>query len=231
MTPLLELIEALRRCQGSCKASLEILHPKSSLDDVELPTDPSGQPLTVHAITADFLSLLQMLYSHATRISLAIKPPSTPAAAIKCLSDLSTDVTRIVLCAASVVTPGGATLSKEFVWGTQEVCEGIIHFLEGLLDENEKDDKAYLRRMGVIHATIDKVKTSLSNTNLEAVAKRWKSHSESLQDALKEVKEMAEDQSGDDEDDGWDELMGDGALKETASREEAERIKQVSQCF
>ncbi|KDQ10599.1 hypothetical protein BOTBODRAFT_190414 [Botryobasidium botryosum FD-172 SS1] len=215
-----ELRDALNHASATCVTALQILRrPFGSA---------ASNPLPFSSLRNDLLSLLQLIYSHATRLSLALKPPRTPAAAIKVLADLDADLSRFVACASCIgEKDSGATILKEVSWCAQEVVEevqGLVEcFGEGIIDD---EDKTYLMKTGALHASIERFKQDLSVDNRGAVVKRWKSNDASLQDALVECKDMT-NADEDMEDDGWDEIMGEGEKKEKMSEEEVERANKV----
>jgi len=218
-----ELGDALSRASATCVTALEILRRPSG--------NTASNPLPFSSLRSDLLSLLQLIYSHATRLSLALKPPHTPTAAVKVLADLDADLSRLVACASCISEKdSGAAIQKEVSWCVQEVVEeaqGLVEcFGMGVI---EGGDKTYLMKTGALHASIERFKQDLSVDNREAVIKRWKSNDASLQDALEECKDMTSvDEDGEEEeDDGWDEIMGDGEKKEKMSEEELERTKKV----
>ncbi|KAG8968620.1 hypothetical protein FRC03_006741 [Tulasnella sp. 419] len=223
------LKDALRKCQLTCQTA----HDTASLPVVLefLSSNPSAT-VPIAVIRGDFLSLLSLLYSHATNLALSFKPPPTTAASIKCLNDIGNDVARFSNCATTVTaSEHGSTLKKEFSWAVQEIIESIKALAEASPDDSSVEDrKLYLRRAGEVHAAIDKVRRNLPQDNYEAVQKRWKENSEALDDALGECKEMLEEEgdgNDDDLDDGWNDVLGTDSNAQKMSAEERERASKV----
>lgn len=228
--------DALRKCQTACSGILTALLSARELAGNESQSSHSS----LATVRTDFISLLSLIYSHTTRVGLSFKPPITPPAAIKTLEELTSDLGRLASCALSFPASAGKTFCKEFIWAAQEVVECVKGLASGVLasfsDRTVPRDE-YLRRVGVVHASVERLKAFLPVDQAAAVGKAWKSNSEAINDALGECKELmeqvdgGEDQGMEDEEeggDGWDELLGDQNDGRPLDEIELERVKQVS---
>jgi cyclin-D1-binding protein 1 len=134
----------------------------------------------------------------------------------------------------------GATLTKEVTSTVQDVIEAIRALVQTFLalqthvgSGTNKTGEEYLVRTGTVHDLIDRAKGAkgISKDNLGAVRKKWSEDRGTLEDAFREVGEMAEEEEGEDEDgeddeDGWDGLgLGKGKKMD---QKELERTKQVN---
>lgn len=134
----------------------------------------------------------------------------------------------------------GATLTKEVTSTVQDVIEAIRTLIQTFLalqmhagSGTGKAGEEYVVRTGTVHDLIDKAKGAkgISKNNLGAVRKKWSEHRGTLEDAFREVGEMAEededdDEDGEDDEDGWDGLgLGKGRKMD---QKELERTKQVN---
>lgn len=184
-------------------------------------------------LRTDLISLFALVYSHATRASLAFKPPLTADAAAKSLSDMSGDLSRLVFCVQSFADNAhGRSMRKEVVWSAREVVENVESLVLSLFEMRQPrnaNDKTYLLRTGSLHAAIDKSRQTLSVDNRAAVNRAWKTNNETLKDALKENRELIDEASAENEpeedfDDGWGEV-----IESTAKMSETElgRSKKV----
>jgi cyclin-D1-binding protein 1 len=186
----------------------------------------------------DLQSLLSLLYSATTRATLVLKPVDPHyKAALSPLSDLATNGTRLAHIGTLFRAPDsthGETLAKEVVAAIQEVLDALLSYLKVLISEHTSalrrsskgEGEEYMLRAGAVHEVIMRLKDGLSKDNRTAVKKKWKADRGLLEDAVKEVGEMLEDQDGEggDEDDGWDEL-GLGSTK--MQEDEIKRAKSV----
>lgn len=197
---------------------------------------PSGtRDIDLAVIHKDYISLLSLLHSSATKISLVLKPSSpTYSASLAPLGDISKHLSALSHCAGLFRVDHGTTLIQEVVSVSREVIESIRALLQTFLDPDAQDE--YLMRTGAVHHLIDKVRApnGLSKDNLAAVRKRVSQCQGSLDDGLKEVGEMVEDaESTSDadgskvEEDGWEEFGFESGAK--MNSDELERAKKVTQ--
>jgi hypothetical protein len=223
-----DLFQSLSRASATCREALDSLHSYANA-----PSSSGGPPLPT--ILTDFKSILSFIYSHSTTLSLALKPPPTLEAAVKPLAELSADVARLTACALLLnAQDHGKTLRREVVWAAQEIVDAIQALVSGFSTADNgkqilrgKDDKTYLLKMGSLHSSIDKIKADLSSDNASAVAKSWAANDSAIADAVRESKEMAEDEE-EEGDGGWDEAFRDENVPHTkTTAEEIERTKKV----
>ncbi len=251
------LLTAFQRTADACTQPLRIpSHSTSS------PWTRNASP-DLTSILTDYTSLLSLIYTHTTTLSLAMKPPPTYPGATRPLSDLASDVTKLTSCVCFLSSSHGATLHKEATWRAQETIESIHTLIQIFISINPStpsegtvgsamlvnipgvhsrntaadgnDAKSYLIRTGAVHSAVEHAKKTLSKSNAQAVLKVWNTHTESLQDALEECKELAMDPVPDDEDeldglediddDGWGELISNSHRK--LAPEERERANKV----
>lgn len=165
---------------------------------------------------------------------MSYKPPITDEGIVKSLENASGTLGQLASCALSVPPSAGNAVRKEFIWSAQEIVEAIRGMASGFAASTDTS-KDYLRLVGAVHATLDKVKGSLSVDNAAAVEKRWIANSELLADALGECEGMIENTGNADEDeaeeDGWDEMFGDGEKAPKLTAEELERARKASSCI
>ncbi|KAF9508290.1 hypothetical protein BS47DRAFT_1397953 [Hydnum rufescens UP504] len=233
-----ELSVTLTQANDACSVALNILRNKNDYNEAHL--EPMKNDLI--DIQTDYKSILALMYTHATTLGIAFKPPSTPAGAIRPLKDLSTDISNLVGCVQCLRAGAhGRTLHREATWRSQEIIEAVHALLQTLLaskwDESAKQDKTYLMRIGALHSAIDFAKKDLSMDNTAAILSSWKSHSNTLADALAECEELQEesrrDSDGDDLgeedgiDDGWGELTGTSQSSPKMSAAELATAKKV----
>ncbi|KAG8985768.1 hypothetical protein FRB95_004267 [Tulasnella sp. JGI-2019a] len=227
--PEVTVLDALRNCQHACSQALEALVKRLPVIITTPGGDGTGNP-TLVTLRTDFISLLAMVYSHATRVGMSFKPPITDLAAVKSLQELSADVERLASCALAVHTSSGRILGKQFVWAAQEVAENVQSLAIGLLAASTAPSDDYLRRVGQIHAVVEKIKASLPVDQTAAVQQIWSSNSESIEDALNECK-LLMDGGGDDdmfEDEEWDGMdLGDESQRKELNEDEMKTTQQV----
>jgi Grap2 and cyclin-D-interacting len=188
--------------------------------------DSSISPLS--ALRTDFLSLLSVLYSNTTKLSIALNPSSPVySAAVTPLNDLITHSSTLA-SNASLFLPDvhGRALTSEVhstakgvLTALQELAHAHISLLAKPTTTKHKIDTSrssgnddYLAKTGIVHELIRQAKAEqphgLSKTNLIAVQKRWREHSEIIADAVSTLEADASLPEGDEEedelDDGWD---------------------------
>jgi cyclin-D1-binding protein 1 len=192
-----------------------------------LHSKPDSQILPLSALRTDFLSLLSVLYSNTTKLSIALNPSSPVySAAVTPLKDLITHSSTLA-SNASLFLPDvhGRTLTAEvhsMAKGVLTALQELAHAHLSLLAEpttRQKIDASrsstndeYLAKTGVVHELIRQAKAEhphgLSKTNLIAVHKRWREHSEIIADAASTLEVEALHPEGDEDedelDDGWD---------------------------
>jgi hypothetical protein len=157
------------------------------------------------ALRKDFLNLLTLIHSYATRLWMALgKKPPTPAAAVSILEALSQHIQNLSGCAGAFDRNRfGNSLSNEARLAAQEVLQATKVLLRAY--ENNSVDSDSAQRTGSVHDACDRHR-SISVDNREAVSKIWKNDQEALKDALKEVEELLSTSDEDALDDGWNEL-------------------------
>lgn len=229
---------AIEACCAASEAALDALAKGLRLSSpASTPESSTSHPPT-SILVKDYKSLLTLIDSHITRLGLSLKPPITQAGIIKYSGDLAAEFGRLGSCALSV-SPSEGIIRKELVWGAQEVIEGIgclCNGLHSLSDDSSEPPEAYLRLIGSIHNSLDKLRAELSPDNASAVEKRWKFNSDSMGDALGELKNLLDRSENDGEDkseneipeelDDMDDMFGDNN-GEKLSPEELFRAKQV----
>ncbi|KAG8879892.1 hypothetical protein FRB97_001310 [Tulasnella sp. 331] len=224
--------DALRSCQEACSQILDALLKRPQVVVTNFGSDDTPSDPALSTLRTDFISLLSLVYSHATRVGMSFKPPITELAAIKSLQGLSADTDRLATCALAVPSSAGRTLGKQFIWAAQEVVESVQSLASGLLAATiTSSSDEYLRRVGQVHVVVEKIKSSLPVDQLSAIEQIWKANSEAVEDAVNECKELMEG-GGDDhamfDDEEWDGLdMGDEASKQALTAEELKRTEQV----
>jgi cyclin-D1-binding protein 1 len=189
-----------------------------------LHSKPDSQISPLSALRTDFLSLLSVLYSNTTKLSIALNPSSPVySAAVTPLKDLITHSSTLA-SNASLFLPDvhGRTLTAE----VHSTAKGVLTALQELahahlsllakpttrhkIDASQRGNDEYLAKTGVVHELIRQAKAGLSKTNLIAVHKRWREHSDIIADAAStlEVETFLPegDEDEDELDDGWDDL-------------------------
>lgn len=217
----------------TCRAALASLSKPQQVP-------PAEHPPELHVLRQDFVSLLSVLHSSTTKLALTLKP-SSPAysASLTPLKDISTHTSALVHC-TSLFDPAihGATLIQEIISVLTDVIESIKSLLQTFLSleaepsSPRKTGEEYLVRVGSVHEVIDNARGSdgISIDNIVAVRKKWTAHKASLEDGVREVGEMIEDEEANvsgnyDDNSGWNELgMPSGRKME---KEELERTKKV----
>ncbi|KAJ1308807.1 hypothetical protein OPQ81_004495 [Rhizoctonia solani] len=225
---------ALQQAIFSCATSLDALKASRT----QAPQIPEDKP-SPENVRSDFISILTLLYARSTSLTLVLNADSHSAAR-EPLADIARDVTRLAHC-AGLFSVSGPTIRSEAVWASEEVIDCIQTYLISFTRSKatgvspEESKAALMLRVGSIHNTIDRIKTSFSADNRAAVVKRWQSDASHLDDAIREVKEMIEEAESDDDagkdededglDDGWGEILEGQASKLAAH--EVEVAKKV----
>jgi len=228
-SPDATVANALKSCQTVCMQALQALMQRPYLSGAGGDAGPSHPDIST--LRADFISLLSFIYEHTTRVGMSFKPPITPSAAVRSLGELTRDVDRLASCALTFPTSAGKTLTKGFIWAAQEVVESVQTLASGLLESlsyvTVKDD--YLRRVGQVHAAVEKAKVSVPLSQISAVEKLWVSNSEAINDASEECKMLTEkcDAMEDDDEVEWDDGLFEPDDRPALNVVELERINQV----
>jgi len=235
---------------SSVQASLTLLAQTCALSIAAIRTNSAAQQLPLSSLRTDFLSLLSVIYSNTTKISIALNPsnPAYSATAIP-LKDLITHSSTLASNASSfLLNIHGRALTAEVHSTAIDVLtalQELAHAHLSLIKSASKDDAAitnykvtndtYLAKTGVVHELITQAKADhpqgLSRTNLIAVRKRWREHSDLVADAaaVLEIEADPPDDDDDDEndhddfDDGWGDLSDPGKQ----SPEQVELAKKV----
>ncbi|KAM0748572.1 hypothetical protein T439DRAFT_327828 [Meredithblackwellia eburnea MCA 4105] len=232
-----QVIDALQLSSKLCLSILAVLQAPPSSD----PDAPSAEAALIKDVRNDFIELVTFISKECTNLSLALKPPLTPPAAVKTVETLAGLVAKFAHCLKSA--PKEGPLAKEFNWTGQEVLESVQRLLNGSIacvkattpkEETSLRDIS-LRLTAQVWEKVDLAK-GISENELEASRKDWKATLGLLDDCLEEVKEMEEsvdeekqeghrdaDDSDDDEED--DDDSDDFRTSHPLSNEEKERAK------
>lgn len=244
---LASLVSLAKTCE-SALASLS----KLSLDSSNTTSAPEELS---EIVRKDMLSLHRLIHTSTTRLSLSLgKPPPSYSIAKVPLKDLKSQVEQLTSCTYSL-PPG--VLRKEAVWAAEETILALNSLAQHFESQCRRDQiggDEYLAKTGAIHDAVVKAE-QMSTDETAAIVKVWKMNGESLEDSLREVREMMEkkdvenddvverdmkkqdvgtkdaekkdvDESDGDEGDGWDEL-GEG-FGGALNPEEMERVEKVS---
>ena len=240
---------------SSVQASLTLLAQTCALSIAAIRTNSAAQQLPLSSLRTDFLSLLSVIYSNTTKLSIALNPsnPTYSATTIP-LKDLITYSSTLASNASSFLpNVHGRALTAEVHSTAIDILTALRELahahLSLLIKSAGKDDAAipasktasdtYLAKTGVVHELITQAKADhpqgLSRTNLIAVRKRWREHSDLVADAaaVLEIEADPPDDDGDDEnddddfDDGWGDLSDPGKQ----SPEQVELAKKVRALF
>ncbi|CAE7052646.1 unnamed protein product, partial [Rhizoctonia solani] len=188
---------ALQQAIFSCANSLDALKTSRT----QTPQIPEDKP-SPENVRSDFISILTLLYARSTSLTLVLNAGSY-AAAREPLAEIARDVNRLNHCAGMFLV-SGPTIRSEAIWAAEEVIDCIQAYLVSFTRSKatgaspEESKAALMLRVGSIHNTIDRIKTSFSIDNRAAVTKRWQSDASHLEDAMREVKEMIEEAESDD---------------------------------
>ncbi|KIM49121.1 hypothetical protein M413DRAFT_96652 [Hebeloma cylindrosporum] len=225
----LSLTLALETCNNALTALLE---PDDDSEDY-----PTAEFTTLRT---DFISILSIIHSAATKVALSLKPTSPQhKAALVPLRDLTNNVAALVHSIRLMRRKQSLTLMKEYESVAENVISAIRSLVQSLLSPpvgQSLSSKEYLVRTGEVHEIIDRVRKpgGLSLSNRDAVQKIWLQDHDSLQDGAEEIKEMCKpgnsntengDEDGDAFCDGWEELGVDSNQK--LSLDELDRAEKV----
>ncbi|KAI5122978.1 hypothetical protein M0805_006857 [Coniferiporia weirii] len=210
-------LAVLQLASQTCSAAIK------ALADSTTSAQPSGvgTDASIDTRLKDFASLLSLLYQNVTKLAIALKPSSpTYRAVITPARELTAQTDALVSCACSIDgASNGAALVREVRWA----AEGVVNALGTLLGVYAADAQApgarltrtageeYLVRTGAVHEAIDRARY-LSSSNREAVKKRWDGVIGGVDDCVKEVQEMLEEEDDENGDEGEDEGEGSDPL-------------------
>ncbi|KAN0123862.1 hypothetical protein V8E52_002352 [Russula decolorans] len=234
---------------ASVQASLTLLAQTCALSIAAIHTNSATQRLPLSSLRTDFLSLHSVVYSNTTKLSIALNPsnPTYSATAIP-LKDLITHSSTLASNASSFLPDvHGRALTAEVHSTATDVLtalQELAHAHLSLLAKSaSKDDAAiptskttndtYLAKTGVVHELIAQAKADhpqgLSRTNLIAVRKRWREHSDLVADAAAVLEIEADPPDDDDEniDDDFDDGWGDISDPGKQSPEQVELAKKI----
>lgn len=133
-----------------------------------------------------FKQLLTSLRYTTTCLSLAFKPPITPAAVDQQLQKFTDEVCRavsFVIAAANGAGLSSTLLLTEWTDGTLEIIAEAQRYLDLVATGD------YLQLTGMVWSAIDKM-SELSIKESEALTKRWKDDTATIKDAWSELVEM-----------------------------------------
>jgi hypothetical protein len=213
----------------SVQASLTLLSHNCALSIAALNPKPDAPELPLSSLRTDFISLLSLIYSNTTKLSIALNPSNpTYSAALIPLKDLITHSATLASNASSFLpnVHGRALIAevhstaKGVLTALQELAHAHLFLLANptskdvAVTASSKDTQGtYLAKTAIVHELITRAKAEdhpqgISRTELIAVRKRWREHSEIIADAAAtleiEVSLPDGDDDGDDFDDGWD---------------------------
>jgi hypothetical protein len=215
----------------SVQASLALLSHNCTLSIAALTPKPDAPELSLSSLRTDFLSLLSLIYSNTTKLSIALNPSKpTYSAALTPLKDLITHSSTLASNASSflpdvhgrALTAEVHSMAKSVLTALQELAYAHLSLFADpaskvgavVTSRSSSEDKrdTYLAKTAVVHELITQAKAEdhpgLSRTNLIAVRRRWREHSEIIADAaaVLEIEASPPDSEGDDDDfdDGWD---------------------------
>ncbi|KAI0306581.1 hypothetical protein B0F90DRAFT_1665833 [Multifurca ochricompacta] len=194
----------------------------------------------------DFISLLSVLYSNTTKLSIALNPSNpTYSAAITPLKDLIIHSSTLA-SNASYFLPNvhGRALTAEVHSTAKSILtalQDLVHAHHSLLISLANNDgdsvpekETYLSKTAIVHELITQAKADqpqgLSTSNLIAVRKRWREHSDIIADAEKmlEIEAFPSDHPDDDGfDDGWGDPELDLGGSDKQSPEQIELAKRI----
>jgi len=231
---------ALNLLSQTCTASIAALTQQK----------PDAQEVPLATLRTDFRSLLSVIYSNTTKLSIALNPSKpTYSAALTPLKDLITHSSTLA-SNAFLFLPAvhGRALTAEVhstAWSVLTALQELIHAHLSLLTnpnpttsrDDAKTGDAYLAKTGIVHELIYQAKSEpdgLSRTNLIAVRKRWREHTETISDAAAVLEIEAfppdddDDNDNDNFDDGWDDLDSDpGNGKQSPEQVELAKIVRI----
>jgi hypothetical protein len=232
-----------------------LLSQTCALSIAALQTNPAAQQLPLSTLRTDFISLLSVIYSNTTKISIALNPSNpTYSAAATPLKDLITHSSTLVSNASSflpdvhgrALTAEVHSTATDVLTALQELAHAHLSLLtkpvskgDAAVSRSSKSGSdAYLAKTGVVHELIAQAKADhprgLSKTNLIAVRKRWREHSDIVADAAATLETEAfpssdgdDDNDDDDFDDGWDDPELGLTVSGKLSPEQVELAKNV----
>jgi hypothetical protein len=246
-------VAALTVATKTCTAALAALSKTEETSDQRSETDLLGNSTqarsdtrgaSLQTLLTDYSSLLSLVYASTTKIALALKPANpTYSAVVVPLRDVTKHIDSLASCACSIDPDlHGKTLVREVCWAAEGVISSLHVFLICFSDESPEQE-SYLIKAGAVHEAIERAR-NISKSNLDAVKKRWEADREGLNDCVKEVAEMIEeekqsvlgsdDESGDEsfgeDDDDWGELVASTSKEKTikATPEDLARLNEVS---
>ncbi|KAI0062389.1 hypothetical protein BV25DRAFT_1785090, partial [Artomyces pyxidatus] len=199
------------------------------------PAPPTAAPQQLPVLRKDFLAILTLIYSHTTKLSVALNPASpTPSAALSPLRELTSYANTLASNAAAFHPPAhGAALTAEVRTLATNVLRAlhdlsVTHLALYSASSSSKPSKGaageeYLVRTGVVHDLITRGQADLPKSNLVAVRRRWTDHGATLADALSEL----EDEPGDGADDGWDDPELDFGFSAPRAPEQTQLVEKI----
>ncbi|RDB21366.1 hypothetical protein Hypma_011600 [Hypsizygus marmoreus] len=226
---------ALKFAEQTCIAALASFSESTPKSDLAA----SNQAV----LRNDLMSLLSLLHASTTKLSLALKPSSpTYSASLTPLKDVSDHVSAISHCVLLFESTHGATFIEELYSVAKNIVESVLSLVQTFLNIEATGSRTstgqagdeYMVRIGAVHEIIKKAQSTsgLSRDNIVAVQKKLSQDHESLDDGLKEVGEMIDEQASTDEvmkddwdDGGWGELGLDSAQRMDVH--ELERAKKI----
>ncbi|EIM90019.1 uncharacterized protein STEHIDRAFT_108626 [Stereum hirsutum FP-91666 SS1] len=199
----------------------------SSLSTALASPTPPSPPLPLPSLRKDLISLLSLIYSDATKLSIALKPPKpTYSAGISTTKEFTTHISTLGSNAASFdPNVHGRTLTEEvhrLALSVLDAVRELAHAHRNLLQEGGSKGMTgaagedYLVKTAAIHDIVSRAKSDspsgLSQDNIQAVRKRWNAHGETLNDAVEELDEFIKsaEEDGDEDEDDDEEQGGDG---------------------
>jgi cyclin-D1-binding protein 1 len=245
-------VSVMSSSANQCQASLALLAQTCALSITALKANSASQELPLSSLRTDFISFLSVIYSNTTKLSIALNP-SNPvhSAALIPLKDLITHSSTLAFNASSFLpNVHGRALTAEVHLTATDVLTALQELAQvhlSLLKPTSKEDAAisssskngsntYLANTGIVHELITQAKADhpqgLSRTNLIAVRKRWREHSDIVADAAAVLEIEAfppddDDNDDDDFDDGWDDPDLGLSLPGKQSLEQVELAKKV----
>lgn len=216
---------AIKQCQKTIIDTRAVIDP------------PRATPLPTKAVSPDLAKVLTeqlgVLRHTTTSLSLAFKPPITPAAAIQQIEKFVQDLCRIVsilIVAADGAGLASTLLLEEWTRGTIEVvlaAQQLVDTFEQSSRQPGSADDGYLVQTAKLWDAVDAMTGSLSTTESAALTRRWKAETLVIKDSFAEFKlaieEMPRDTGSDSDEDGDERSDGstEGPLDEWGDLEAA----------
>ena len=203
-------IAGISKALALIRQSTALLGPLASSSSASKPIPPI--PDGLRSILG---TLLKAIRHSTTSLSLAFKPPITPAAAVQQLEKVSDEYSRCVSCVVGCAAHGSySVLVDEWREGIESVGIELGRLIETLRDgamantaknggQVSTDDNPYLAHTGMVWDAVDRL-SDLSWTEVEAVQKRIKGQRAIVDDAWAEFKEFLDEQDEQDGDDDQD---------------------------